>query len=55
MRSLGDAWGAIRFLEHNVATLGAERDLDGIGENVDAAQHAIAGILRKFDVFGSHG
>jgi len=44
--------GRHTILEHDVATLGTERDLDGIGENVDAAQHAIAGILRESDVFG---
>jgi hypothetical protein len=31
-----------------------ERHLDGIGENIDAAQHAIARVYRKFDVFSSH-
>jgi hypothetical protein len=30
---------------------GTERDLDGIGENVDAAQHAVAGIDAEFDFF----
>jgi hypothetical protein len=28
------------FLDDDVAALGAERHLDGVGENVDAAQHA---------------
>ena len=33
---------------------GTERDLHRVGENVDAAQHTIAGIDGEFDVFGSH-
>ena len=52
---LGDARGAEGLLEHDVAALGPERHLDGIGENVDAAQHALAGVLRELDVFGCHG
>ena len=51
---LGDAGSAERFLEHDVAALGAERDLDGVGENVDAAQHALARVLSKLDVFRGH-
>ena len=43
-----------RLLEHDVAALGAQRHLDGVGENVDAAQHALAGFAGEFDVFGSH-
>src|ERR1700761_8838717 len=49
---LGDAGSAERLVEHDVAALGAERHLDGVGENVDAAQHAIAGIDAEFDFFG---
>ena len=51
---LGDARGAERFIEHDIAALGAERDLHRIGEDVDAAQHAVARIDGKFDVFRSH-
>ena len=51
---LGDARGAEALLEHDVAALGAQRHLDGVGENVDAAQHALAGVLGEFDVFGCH-
>src|SRR6185503_14983461 len=51
---LGDARGAERLVEHDVAALGAERNLYGIRENVDAAQHAIARVDGEFDVFGSH-
>ena len=48
---LGDAGSAERLVEHDVAALRAERDLDGIGENVDAAEHAVAGIYAEFDFF----
>ena len=49
---LGDAGSAERLVEHDVAALGAERHLDRVVENVDAAQHAIAGIDAEFDFFG---
>src|SRR6266851_1497695 len=48
---LGDARCAERLVEHDVAALGAERHLDRVVENVDAAQHAIAGLDAKFDFF----
>ena len=51
---LGDARRAEALLDDDVAALGAERHLDGVGEDVDAAHHAIAGIGRKADVFGCH-
>ena len=34
---LGDAWRAIRLIEHDVAPLGAECNLDRVGEDIDAA------------------
>ena len=40
------------LLEHDVAALGAERHLDRVGEDVDAAQHPLAGVLREFYFFG---
>src|SRR6516165_1538614 len=46
---LGDAGSAERLVEHDVATLGAERDADGVVEDVDTAQHAIAGVDAEFD------
>ena len=49
---LGDAGRAERLVEHDVAALGAERHLDRIVENVDAAQHPVAGIDAEFDFFG---
>ena len=51
---LGHARGAERLLEHDVATLGAQRHLDRVGEYVDAAQHLLARVLAKFDVLGRH-
>ena len=39
---LGDARCAVRLIEHDVAALGAERDLDRVGEDIDAAQHLLA-------------
>ena len=52
---LGDARGAERLLDHDVAALGAERHLHGVGEDVDAAQHLVAGVAGEFYVLGSHG
>jgi hypothetical protein len=52
---LGDARRSVGFVKDHVAALGAERDLDRVVENVDAAQHAVAGIGRESDVLGRHG
>src|ERR1700681_1884453 len=51
---LGDARRAVRLVEHDVAPLGAERHLDGVGENVEAAQHAIARVGMKPYFLGCH-
>ena len=51
---LGDARRAIALVENDVAALRAERHLDGIGENIDAAQHLVARVGGKSDVLGSH-
>ncbi len=51
---LGDAGGAERLLDDDVAALGAERHLHRVGEGVDAAQHAVAGVDGKLYVLGSH-
>ena len=48
---LGDAGRAERLVEHDVAALGAERHLDRVVEDLDAAQHAVAGIDAEFDFF----
>ena len=45
---LGDARCAEGLVENDVAALGAKRHLHGIGQNVDAAQHAVAGFLAEF-------
>ena len=44
---LGDAGRAEGLLDHNIAALGTECDLDGIGENVDAAQNAVTRVGGK--------
>src|SRR6267143_770431 len=49
---LGNAGSAERLVEHDVAALGAERHLHRVGEDVDAAQHPVAGIDAEFDFFG---
>ena len=51
---LGDAGCAVALLQHDVAALGAQRHANGVGEDVDAAQHPLAGVLRELDVFGCH-
>src|SRR6266702_6295539 len=51
---LGDAGSAERLVEDDVAALGAERHLDGVGENVDAAKHLVARIDAEFDFFSCH-
>ncbi|MCC2664390.1 MAG: hypothetical protein K0S35_2312 [Geminicoccaceae bacterium] len=51
---LGDPRRAERLLEDDVAPLGPERHLDGIGQHVDAPQHLGAGVGVEFDLFRSH-
>ena len=51
---LGRARRAEGLLDHDVAALGAQRHLHGIGENVDAAQHSFARVACKANVLGSH-
>ena len=51
---LGDAGRAKRLVEDDVAAFRAERHPDGIGEDIDAAQHLVARIGGKTYVFGSH-
>jgi len=46
---LGDARGAERLVDDDVAALRAERHLDGVRENVDAAQHLVAGFGSEFN------
>ncbi len=51
---LGDARSTVGFVENDVAALRTERHLHRVGENVDAAQHAVARVDIKSDFFGSH-
>ena len=39
--------GAEALLEHGIAALGAERRLDGVREDVDAADHAGARVVAE--------
>src|ERR1700689_2437544 len=51
---LGDARSAEALLDHDVAALGAERHLHGVGQYLDAAQHPLAGVSGKSYFFRSH-
>ena len=51
---LGDARRAVGAVDDDVAALGAERHLDGVVEDFDAAKHAVAGITGEFDFLGRH-
>src|SRR5262249_33260389 len=51
---LSDAWSTERLVEHNIASFGAECHFDRVGQNVDAVQHALTGVLCKFHFFCSH-
>jgi len=51
---LGDARCAIGLVDDDVAALGAKRDLDGVVEQFDAAQQAIARIGGESDFLGRH-
>ena len=51
---LGDAGRAEALVEHDIAPLGTKGDAHRVGQNVDAAQHLVAGFDREFYVFRSH-
>ena len=51
---LGDGGGAETALEHHVAALGAQRDLDRVGQDVHAFDHAVTGVAAEDDVFCCH-
>ena len=51
---LGDGRGAEALLEHGIAALRAQRHLDRVGEDVDAAQHARARVVAETYVFSCH-
>ena len=48
---IGDERAAELFAQHDVAALGAEGDLDGIGQLVDAGAQRFAGVRALFDLF----
>jgi hypothetical protein len=48
---LGDGRRAEGLVEDDVAALRAQRRLDGVGQDVDAGQHALAGFVGKKYVF----
>jgi hypothetical protein len=50
----GRARGAEALLDHDVAALGAQRDANRIGQNVDAAEHLLTGVGAESYVFGCH-
>ena len=49
---VGDRGSAPLLVEHDVAALRAQGDLDGVGEGVEAALHAAAGLLVEGDDLG---
>ena len=51
---LGDRRAAERTLEHHVAALRTERDLDRVGQDVHAFNHACAGFTAENYVFCCH-
>ncbi len=51
---LGDGGSAEGALEHHVATFGAERDFDRVGQDVHAFDHAGAGFAAENYVFCCH-
>src|SRR6056297_167926 len=50
----GDARRAKGFVQNHVTAFGAKGYLDRVGQDVDAAQHFVAGIGIEFDVFCRH-
>ena len=52
---LGDAGRAVGLVENDVAALGTQRHLDGVVEDIDAAQQSVTGVGGEAYVFGGHG
>src|SRR5262249_29735926 len=52
---LGEDRRAPGLLDDHVAALGAERDLDGVGEGVDAPEDGGARAAVVHDLLGGHG
>src|SRR5437879_1100535 len=48
---LGDGRSAELLLDHSIAALGAEGDLDRIGQDVDSAQNGLTRILTRYNLF----
>jgi len=51
---LGDRGRAEALLQHHVAALGAERHLDRVGQDVDAAEHPLPRVVAELDLFRRH-
>ena len=51
---LGDGRCAEALVQHDVAALGTQRHLDGIGQRVDAGEHLLPRIVAKTYFFSSH-
>ena len=52
---VSDGWGPIALVEGDVAALGAQGQFDGVGEDVDAFDHLVAGGFAPFDFFCHDG
>ena len=51
---LGDGGGAEALVEHGIAALGTQRDLDGIRQNIHALEHACPSVVAEAYVFSCH-
>src|SRR4029453_14201320 len=51
---LGRARCAERFFENDVAALGPKRDLDRVGQDIDAAHHPLTRVGGKLHIFSCH-
>src|SRR5690606_31921884 len=51
---LGHRGGAEGAVEHDVATFGAERGLDGVGQDVNATDDAAACVVGEINLFSCH-
>ena len=51
---LGNARRPVGLVENHIAPLGTERDLDRLGQDVDALQQPLAGLGAELDFFRSH-
>ena len=51
---LGDARRAVGLVDDDIAAFGAERHLDGVVQDFNAAKHAVARVGGEFDFLGRH-